>query len=91
MTATPPTRAGAADRIRAGHAARDPHAHLGERLARSFRHDAESEALMALPHTKRDALPPSTRVGLALYAGAREAAAALGIDTSAPAGDPHRR
>lgn len=83
-----PTRSTAADRIRAGYAARDPHAHLGERLAQSFRHDAESEALLALPQAKRDVLPPSIRVGLALYAGAREAAVALGLDTSAPASTP---
>ena len=81
MTAT---RKSAMAYLTAGYSKSDPNAHLGERLARSWRHDPESESLLALPQAKRDALPPSTRVGLALYAGAREAARVHGIDTSPP-------
>ncbi len=91
MTATPPTRAGAADRIRKGHAARDPHAHLGARIASSFRFDPEAERLLGLRETRPEAfaaLPNGSRVGLALYAGSKAAAAALGHDTSAPAVTP---
>ncbi len=90
MTTSPPTRAGAAARMRQGYAARDPHAHLGARIASSFRYDAESERLLALRETRPeawDALPNGSRVGLALYSGAKAAAAALGQNMSAPA-DP---
>lgn len=87
---TTPTRASASARIRAGHAARDPHAHLGERIASAFRYDPESERLLALRQTRPEAweaLPNGSRVGLALYSGSKAAAAALGHDVSAPA-DP---
>jgi len=87
MTDTLPTRSTAAARIASG-LSKDPREHLGERVARSFRFDAESEKLLALRESRPaawDALPNGSRVGLALYAGARDAARALGIDTSAPA------
>ncbi len=87
MTTAPPTRSGAAARIRSGYAARDPHEHLGARIASSFRFDAESERLLGLRETRPEAyaaLPNGSRTGLALYAGAKAAAAALGQDVSAP-------
>lgn len=87
---TAPTRATAAALIRKGHAARDPRAHLGARIASSFRYDPEAERLLALRESRPaawDALPSAARVGLALYSGSKAAAAALGQDVSAPA-DP---
>jgi len=83
---TAPTRSTASARIAAGLAAR-PREHHGKRLADAFRHDAEAERLLALRESRPeayDALPTSTRTGLAYYSGAREAARALGMDVSAP-------
>lgn len=82
---TTPTRATAGARISSAYAARDPREHVAQRLARAWEHDAEAERLLALPPDKREALPQATRLSLGYYAGAREAAKALGLDTSAPA------
>lgn len=84
---TTPTRSSASARIAAGLAS-SPREHHGKRLADAFRHDPQAERLLALRESHPeawDALPTSTRTGLAYYSGAREAARALVIDTSAPA------
>lgn len=81
---TIPTRASAGARIASAYK-RDPHEHVAQRLARAWEHDAEAERLLALPPDKREALPQATRLGLGYYSGAKAAAQALGLDTSAPA------
>ncbi len=85
---TAPTRASAGARIAAGYT-RDPSEHVAQRLARAWEYDAEAERLAALREdpARWAALPQASRLSVGYYVGAREAARALGIDTSAPA-DP---
>lgn len=83
---TIPSRSSATARISAGLAAR-PRDHHGQRLADAFRHDEQAERMLALRESRPeafDALPPSTRVGVAYYSAARAAAVALGRNVGPP-------
>ncbi len=86
---TAPTRSTATARIAAGYKA-DPHEHVAQRLARAWAHDPEMERLAALRDdpARWAALPQGARLSVGYYVGAREAARALGVDTSASAATP---
>lgn len=84
-----PTRAAAGARIASGHQ-RDPHEHVAQRLARAWAYDEGMERLAAMRDdpTKWGAVPQGARLSVGYYSGAKAAAAALGMDTSAPAATP---